>query len=409
MTRPLFLGRQPILDRQRQIVAYELLFRDGEVAQANVVDDTAATARVIQYAFSELGVQAVLGQLQGYINVSTDMLLSDAIECLPEEQIVIELLETLRVDDEVVARCAALKALGYRFALDDFVYDSRFDPLLELVDVVKVDLTLHDAAALEAVVAHLRGWPVRLLAEKVDSAEQAERCHALGFDLFQGYYFARPSVLTGQRARAVHAALTHLVTLVINDADSREIQDVFKRHPDLTLKLLRLVNTSASALNRPLATISDALYVLGRAPLRRWLLILLYALDDSTRYPGPLLQVAATRGRMMERLAELRRCDSRTVGEAFMVGILSLIDSLVGRPIAELVEEFDLAQPISDALLQRTGELGLLLRLAECVERPDLSTTLALTRQAGLSLTELTSASIDAMLWVNQVINSQEN
>ena len=402
-TRQIFLGRQPILDRGQRVIGYELLFRDGETEEAQVVNDVGATASVFQFAFGELGVGAVLGSGLGFVNLPTEVLLSDVVECLPADQVVLELLETVVVDDEVVARCAELKELGYRLALDDFSYDPRYDELLDLVDVVKIDVAMYPGAALDAVVALLRRWPVQLLAEKVDSPELAERCHALGFELFQGYYFARPTVLTRRHVESTPAALARLLALVVRDADNTLIEAEFKRHPELTLKLLRLVNSVACGVGRPLTSVGEALYLLGRRQLLRWLQLLLYALDDRAAYPSPLLLLAATRGGIMERLAERQDRDERECDEAFMVGILSLLDTLIGQPLAELVEELKLGPRLASALLERGGELGLLLKLAESVEHADLPGARALLGAAGLSLSDLTGAEAEAMRWANQI------
>jgi len=170
-TQNIFLARQPILDRNQRIVAYELLFRAGNTSGAAVTDDMQSTASVIHHAFSEMGVQTVLGSQLGFINVSADMLLSDMIELLPRAQVVLELLETIRVDEAIIERCRALKQLGFTLALDDFIFDESYRPLLPLVDIIKVDLLLHDQEQLRVIVNQLKQWPVRLLAEKVDRAE----------------------------------------------------------------------------------------------------------------------------------------------------------------------------------------------------------------------------------------------
>jgi EAL and modified HD-GYP domain-containing signal transduction protein len=191
-----YLGRQPILDRQRRIVAYELLFRAGQRAEADVTDDTAATAHVVQTAFQHIGIRTVLGPCVGFINVDAPTLLGGTIEQLPREKVLIELLETIEIDAAVVSRCRDLKSKGYRLALDDFYrYSDAFSPLLALVDVVKVDISLLDAGALRRLVADLKLWPTTLLAEKVETPDQARECVALGFRLFQGFLFARPDLL----------------------------------------------------------------------------------------------------------------------------------------------------------------------------------------------------------------------
>lgn len=402
--RDIFLGRQPILDRDQRIVAYELLFRTGHTADASATDDMQATASVIHHAFSEMGVQAVLGSRAGFINVSADMLLSDMVELLPKSQVVLELLETIAVTDAVIERCRVLRQLGFTLALDDFVFDDSYRPLLALVDIVKVDLLLHSQDELRAVVSRLRQWPVRLLAEKVDSAEQAAFCHALGFDLFQGYFFARPSVLSAKRADPAQMALTQLLGLVLRDADTQQIEQIFKQHPSLTYNLMRLVNSVASGARRSMASVSQAIVVLGRRQLQRWLQLLLFTLQAGAPYPSPLLVLAATRGKMMELLASRLGRNADACDEAFMAGILSLIDSLIDKPLTAIVDELNLAESLATALLRREGELGALLQLVESVEHADLSRTLALLENTpGLGLSDLTAAGIEAMTWTDQI------
>jgi EAL and modified HD-GYP domain-containing signal transduction protein len=403
-TRDIFLGRQPILDRDQRIVAYELLFRAGNTSGAMVTDDMQATASVIHHAFSEMGVQSVLGRQLGFINVSAEMLLSDLVELLPKTQVVLELLETIRADDAIVERCRFLKQQGFMLALDDFLYDDSYRPLLALVDIVKIDLLQHSQEELRSVVSRLKQWPVRLLAEKVDSAEQAALCHSLGFDLFQGFFFARPLVLSARRADPSQLALIQLLGLVLKDADTQQIEQIFKQHPNLTYNLMRLVNSVASGVHRSIASVSQAIMVLGRKQLQRWLQLLLFTLQSGTAYPSPLLVLAATRGKMMELLAAKQQRNADYCDEAFMAGILSLIDTLIDKPLADIVGELNLGERLTAALLRREGELGPLLQLVESIEHPDLDYTNLLLAQAGaLSLSDLTAAEIDAMAWANQV------
>lgn len=400
----IFLGRQPILNREHRIVAYELLFRAGHTAEAGVTDDMQATASVIHHAFSEMGVQAVLGPHTGFINVSAEMLLSDLIEILPKSQVVLEMLETIEVDDAIVERCRLLKQRGFMLALDDFVYDDRYRPLLDLVDIVKIDLLLHTPDELRAIVGRLRQWPIKLLAEKVDNAEQAQACRELGFELFQGYYFAKPSVLSARRANPAQLTLLELLDLVLADADTAQIEHVFKQNPHLTYNLLRLVNSAGSGYSRHIATVAQAIVLLGRKQLQRWLQLLMFTLQENSPYPSPLLLMAATRGRMMELLALRKGSDAELRESAFMTGILSLIEGVIGKPLSEIVQELNLGERLAAALLRREGELGVLLDVVESVEHHDLSRTLRFLGAAGgLKLSDLTEAEIEAMAWTHQI------
>ena len=192
-----FVARQPVLDRARNLIAYELLFR-GSTAEshARVTDDALATARVVDRAFSELGINTVVGGAKAFINVDAELLMSRLIETLPTDRVVIELLETISIDAHVVRRCEELKHKGYRLALDDFSrYSKDYDPLLELVDIVKIDVLSLDTHSLTEIVRVLKPWRRKLLAEKVECRQRARDCFALGFEFFQGFYFGRPAIL----------------------------------------------------------------------------------------------------------------------------------------------------------------------------------------------------------------------
>lgn len=400
----IFLGRQPILDRDERLVGYELLFRASAENASNVSDDAQATASVISHAFGHIGVSAVLGLHRGFINVNAEMLFSDMIELLPPGQVVLELLETVAVSAEVVARCRDLRAAGYSIALDDFVFRDAYLPLLEVVDMVKVDLLEYDPDQLSAVVRQLRRWPLTLVAEKVDSEAQAKYCRELGFDLFQGYYFARPSVLSSRRTDPSALGLLKLLDLVLRDADTREIEEAFKHNPALTVNLMRLVNSAASGCNRKIGSVSQALMLIGRRQLQRWLQLLLFTVQPNAPYPSPLMQLAAGRARLMEILAGLEHDSTSFRDAAFMTGILSFLDVLFGMSFEEISRHLNIADDISAALLRREGELGRLLMLAEYVEQADrdkASGVLGHFRNIGLN--DLTRAEIESMAWVNEV------
>jgi EAL and modified HD-GYP domain-containing signal transduction protein len=404
----IFLGRQPILDRNQRLVAYELLFRSGQVNASEVTDDLQATASVINHAFSEMGIQAVLGPHLGFINVSADMLHSDMIELLPREQVVLELLETIEINGDIVSRCHELRTKGFSLALDDFVFDEAYLPLLGIVDIVKIDLLLHDPDELKNAVQRLKPWPVRLLAEKVDSAEQAQYCMELGFDLFQGYYFAKPSILSVKRADPAHLTLMKLLGLVLGDAETHEIEQAFKQSPGLTYNLMRLVNSVAAGVGKKIGSVSQAIMVLGRRQLQRWLQLSLFTLQPGSRYPSPLMQLAASRGKFMEILAGKENPDRDYRDEAFMTGILSLLDVLLGMPHEEIIAQLNLTENVRMALLRREGDLGRLLLLAEYVEQADRTSAAALLdKSPGLSLHDLTQAELEALAWVNDFVKTE--
>lgn len=405
----LFLGRQPILDRQGNLVAFELLFRSGLSNSASVQDDLLATATVINHAFSELGVEAVLGHFTGYINLPASLLMSDVIELLPRERVVLEVLETVEITDTLVARLRELRRAGFRLALDDFAGDTaRYEEILDLIDVVKVEIPGHSLVELEQTTAQLRRWPVRLLAEKVDTRDQVDRCLALGYELFQGYYFAKPTVLEGKRLSHAESAIMRLVGLVVSDADTTEIEQIFKHNPDLSINLLRLVNSVSMGARARINSLKEAIAVLGRSQLQRWLQLLMFATATSpeARFPSPLLMLAATRGKMMELLSGIAG-NAREGDEAFLVGILSLVSALLGRPIEEILAALAVPLQVRDAVLKREGRLGDLLGLVEQVELADVGgIERAMSRVGGLDPMRVNDAYVGAIEWANSIADA---
>ncbi|MBI1394761.1 MAG: EAL domain-containing protein [Betaproteobacteria bacterium] len=405
----LFLGRQPILDKRENLVAFELLFRSNQSDDAQIHDDLLATATVINHAFSELGVEAVLGHYTGFINLSAGLLLSDVIELLPRDRVVLELLETVEINETLITRLRELRALGFRLALDDYTGDeAKYARVLEYVDVVKVDVRELSAEQLPQVTERLRRWPVRLLAEKVDTKEQVERCIQLGYELFQGYYFARPSVLTGRRLSHAESSIMRLMGLVLSDADTQEIEQALKYNPDLSINLLRLVNSVTTGTGRRITSLREAITLLGRSQLQRWLQLLMFAVasNPDAKFPSPLLVLAATRGKLMELLSEAvsDHRGSEAGDNAFLTGIMSLMSALLGIPMTEIVRSLPIPDDVGQALVSRTGRLGSLLRLTELLEQTDIPAIEAhLQHLPGLEPSKINEAYVGAMEWANGI------
>ena len=404
----LFLGRQPILDRQQNLAGFELLFRSGHFNGAQIEDDVFASATVINHAFSELGVEAVLGRHPGFINLSASLIMSEVIELLPKNKVVLEILETVRVTKALALRCRALKRMGFTLALDDFTGRvAAFRPLLEIVDIVKVDVQHMDPAALSRTTSALKGMGVRLLAEKVDNRSQLERCLDLDYELFQGYYFARPTIITGRRPNHAQSALMRLLSALMSEADLPRIEAVLAQNPDLTVNLLRLLNSAAVGGTTRICSLSEALAALGPTSLRRWLHVLLFTLSGApaAEFPSPLLILAATRGRMMELIARaLRSDDTAFQHRAFVAGLLSLINALLGMSMGEIVGSMPVDAKLKAALVERTGHVGAMLLLVEALEESELAgIERALDRIPGLAHGQVIGMQVEAMRWANSI------
>lgn len=402
--RKFFLGRQPVLDRQQKLFGYELLFRSADVLSANVSDYSVASASVIVDALSGFGFREVLGRHRGFINVDGEILMSDMIELLPKEQVVVELLEIIEMDAAVIERCRDLKAKGFRLALDDHRYSAAYEPLYEYVDVIKVDLLQYSAADLEETVRELKRLPVTLLAEKVETFEQFSRCRSLGFELFQGYFFALPVVLSKKRIDVTGSTLLRLLQQLLDDAEVRDIEATCKQNPNLVYNLLRLVNSVSFGFPEKIESLRHAITILGRRQLLRWAQLAIFASSGTHAGNDALLELSAMRGRLMELIVQRLPVGDRGRDYhecAFMTGILSLADVLFEVPMEEVVRHLNLTDEIGRALLSRDGELGGLLRLAEHLEQTDIPGLLPLLDRFGLSEEQLLAAQLEAINWTH--------
>jgi EAL and modified HD-GYP domain-containing signal transduction protein len=404
MKKPNYLiGRQPILSRSGEIVAYELLFRSaGSLDMATVLDSSQASAQVILNTLSSFGLEAILGPHRGFINLELELLMSDAISLLPKDRVVLELLETLQVTPELIERCRVLKEEGFTIALDDHEFDPIYEELYSIVEIVKVDLVQSPVARLEEMVERFRPYKVRLLAEKVETLEDFLLCRDMGFELFQGYYFAKPSLMEKKSFDDTGAHMLKLMKLLNDDAEIDPIEQAFRGSPGLTYKLLLLVNSVSLGMRMKILNVRHALTTLGRKQIHRWVQLALFASDTDSGTENPLVEMAAVRAAFLEHLAgcipELKG-NKDAVDQAFMVGILSLLEAIYDISMTEVIKTLDLSDEVSDALLARGGIYGELLNLAELFEKMDFTAAAPKYLAIGLSPEDVMAALVSAYNW----------
>ncbi len=404
------MGRQPILNGLEEIVAYELLFRSPQALSSAVFDSSRrATSRVIVDMLSSFGIHEVLGEQRGYINVDAEMLLSDTVELLPSDLIGLELLEDLEVTPAVVDRCRQLKKAGYQLALDDHRYAPQFEPLYDgLIDIVKLDLVATPLEQLYQEVERFQRYPVQLLAEKVDSRHVYLRSRRMGFQLFQGYFFARPTVM--QKARMANATGTffQLMQQLSQDDEIATIEETFKQDPNLTYKLLLLVNSVAFASREKIRTVRHAITIVGLQHLRRWVQLAIFAEEGGQGLNSPLMEMAAVRAAFMEELARLKLANSKLVryvhpDESFMVGTLSMLKDIYDISMQEMMANLNLSDDIQDALVNRGGDLGTLLCLTEMMERLELEEAADCLNRLGVPPDQVMECQKKAYAWRNKL------
>lgn len=395
----IFLARQPILDRHLNLYAYELLFRQGsDVNQSDVgmINGDLATSHVINNTFLEFGIERVLGDKRGFINLTHAFLTGRIPLPFDKEAVVLEILEDITVDDEVIAAVQNLSDQGYTIALDDFIYHDDLKPLIDIADIIKIDLlALTDQELIEHVQL-LKTYNVKLLAEKVETSAQYQHCMDLGFDYFQGYFFCKPTVIDDKPLPENKiASLKILSELQREDISTDEVESLIKQDLTLSFKLLRCINSAAFALPKRVESLRQAVLFLGTNTIKSWAAIIALANVESPS-SQQVLYLALVRAKMAEKLASDFNCNNET---AFMLGLFSLANVMFNKPLGTILQQLPLSEPIKIALQEGDGELGKLLMFIRTHERGSLT-----VMPASLSIAQINEAYLNATDWAQTSI-----
>lgn len=367
MKQPLIktlLARQGIYNKHGSVYAYELLYRNGDALTANVdnmnpLSGDAATSSVITQLFTNLDMDTIIGNKRAFINFTHNHLVQQIPNLLPKNRIVIEVLETVEIDQPLIKNLAALNEIGYKIALDDFIYRKEFIPLIEIADIIKIDVLNLTKEQIARQLAPLHNFRGKLLAEKIEDKNQFSHCVDLGFDYFQGFFLNKPDALKGH---AITENKTNLLRLLaeLNDEQvpMERVEEIILQIPKLSYRILRLANSASLYMGKKIESLMDAITQLGLLQIRNWLSLLLLASMDDVM--PDLLERTLIRAKMCEYL-------SKTDGQsnphqAYTVGILSTLDGILNEPMASLLAKIQLSETLNEALLNHSGELGKILK-----------------------------------------------
>jgi EAL and modified HD-GYP domain-containing signal transduction protein len=392
------VGRQAIYDRSGDVVAYELLFRDAAGATQASRRSAEATSRVIVAAFTEFGLEQLVDTRACFINVTREFLVGDLPVPFDSNQAVLEIVETVEVDDAVVDGVTGLIERGFTIALDDY-QPGAHDRLLDLATYVKIDLLDADPAGVAAVVRRVRDdHPhIQLVAERLETEDDLQRAFGLGFDFFQGHVLGRPHVVsTAVLSPARLSRIRLLTALSAADVDFDDVVEHIAGDPALTYRLLQATNSAASGLSVRVSSVREAAVLLGLGTVRQWVTLML--LSDLAEASDDQLATVMTRARLCQTAAERMRLTGDT---AFSVGLLSGVADMLGRPPAELAGELPLSADVTAALAEGTGPLGTLLTAVRRYEQGE-PTELAGLLDPG----EAVKAYLTAVGWCNDVMNA---
>ncbi|MDP2498039.1 MAG: EAL domain-containing protein [Candidatus Palauibacterales bacterium] len=411
MTEPVrtFVARQPIFDADEELRGYELLYRgDAGSRAAEEANPEQMTSDVIVNSVVTFGLEELTRGAPAFINMSEDMIMDGTVRLVEPDGWVVELLESVPPDSETVRRCRVLAANGYCFALDDFTYRPELEPLLEVADYVKIDVLDRGEAEIADDVEAAASHDVQLVAERVESPSLRERAEELGFDLFQGNFFREPETVSGSELPVKQVQLFRLLNLLRDfDVADAEVEEVFRSAPSLTYKLLRIVN-SAGVGGRGVNSIGHAIRMLGRQRLHRWMsLLLVSSVTGEQGVDREAAKTAIQRGRFLELLAREAAFD-QDASALFLLGVFSLLDSLLDEPMERVAEQLDLREDVRWALLYDSGPLAAPLRLARRYESGSWEQVFDVLDQVDVSLDpeDLTRLYFDSLAWARERLAS---
>ncbi|MDQ2069239.1 EAL and HDOD domain-containing protein [Natronospira bacteriovora] len=377
-----FVARQPIFRRDLSLYGYELLFRSGVSNAANIGDGDSATSEVIMNTFTVFGLDDLVGEATAFINLTRRFLVETSPLPLPTRQTVIEILEDIRIDDELIAAVERLKADGYTIALDDFHYTPDSDPLLHMADIVKLEMSTLNSPDAQNLIDRLRQFDVKILAEKIEDYGQLERCRSLGCDYFQGFFLSRPDISATTAIPTERLAIMELLAKMHDPkADIADMETVIGRDLSLSYKLLRYINSAFYRRAFEIRALRQAIMMLGMKELRRWGSIV--SLCNISDKPDELVNLLLIRAKMADLLAKDMFPDEADA--CFIAGLFSGLDAMLDRPMEEILQRLPLADEIKEALLHRSGPAGQVLTAVLGYEEADPS---------GLHLPQLTAEQV---------------
>ena len=360
-----FVGRQPILGPTLNTIGYEILYRNCDVGQAIFTDETVATATVLLNTYLDIGLEHVVGSHLAFVNIPKQFILERYCEALPKNRVVLEILENVEPTPEVLEALNSLSMQGYTIALDDFVYNDRFKPFLDIANIVKIDVLGKSKEQIQQEVAPLQNSRFRLLAEKVETREMYELCKTLGFFYFQGYFFFRPDIIHCRGIPSNRVALLELMGKIQDPHIPFErLVEHIRNDLSLSYKILRYVNSAYVGLPKRVESIDHAACMVGIDRIRTWATLIIMASDKTKAHE--ILVIALVRAKMCERLGH--RLGSTTPEKFFTMGLLSVMDALYESSMSDILEKLPLPEDIMEALINKTGDMGLVLSCMKAYE-----------------------------------------
>jgi len=399
------IASQPIFNTKLEIFGYELLYRaNSNSEQYDGTDKNAATKDVLLTAFSKIGIKEITGGKKAFVNFTADLLLEEVPYMLSSDILTVEILEDTEPTDEVLAACRMLKRKGYMLALDDFVYSEKYEPLLQIADIVKIDFIKSGEQEIIRDVKKIeKNHRKILLAEKIETYEMVNFAKSLGFTLFQGYFFCKPTISTAKTTDALIISRMYLLRMISDpDVSFFKLADVIKRDVVLSYHLLKIVNSAYYGLDYTVNGILHAITILGLVEVRKWAALIIFS-QANTNGPDELIRMALIRGIFMEKLAIYQK-QRRNKDEYFLIGLFSLADRITGSSMESIMEETHLSPEICGPLVTGEGERAELLKIICHIEKAEWEEAFAISKNYGIKEDKVNNFYIEAMKESNMLL-----
>lgn len=401
----IFVGRQPILDMHRNLYGYELLYRDGKENAFPNINPDEATIELLINTFTSIGSEEVVGQHLSFINFTGNLLEEDIFNSLDPERVVIEILEDVAITPALLTRIQALKRKGFKFALDDFILQDQYrenSGIFELIDYIKVDFMETSQEEREGIEGFLKKYStIELLAEKVETKEDFQQAEASGYTLFQGYFFARPEIISGYEIPPQPILHLRIMELLSSENPNvEEIATLIKQDISLSYKLLRMINSPGVDVVRKISSIQQAIMLLGLKEIKNWLHVLTLrelGTGEYKRQMEPLIDYSLTRAKMCELLAKEK--GQKNADEFFLVGLFSLMDAILKREWQDILALIPLSDLVANTLMGQETEMTPYLELVKAIERLDSPKIDQFANLLEIEQSRLGAYSQEANLW----------
>lgn len=398
----IFMARQPIFDAKKQVCAYELLYRkNSSNSFSGDVDGEQATLSLISDAISVFGLEKLTNGNKAFINFTKPLILEDFPLLLDPNSVVVEVLEDVEVDDEVAGKLEALKQKGYTIALDDYIGDPEFDPILGMTDIIKVDFVLADNETVKSLPGKFK-WK-KLLAEKIETEEDFKRAIEMGYTHFQGYFFSKPKMIQSKSVKLNLIAYSSIIAELGNDEpEYSKVAKTIESNAVLTFKFLQYANTIKFIQKERVKSVQMAIANIGLDEMRRWMMLII-AKEFCFAEQSELIKSAYIRSLFMEKIAEYTSLKDRA-NEVFLMGTFSLIESITGIHIEEFIDEVPLNDDVKSALTNKTeNSFSKLLNFAKAFEAGNWDEVESAIHQTSVKKENITKLYLDCIVYAENI------